>query len=74
MGILTLMFLLHRIMSGCDSTFSVIIGALIGLAYGYGMELLVAALSGNTLTNLMNVPLIRDRANDGKYIYVCKKP
>jgi len=73
MGLLTLMFLVYRIFSGCDTVISVIVGALIGLAYGYGAELLVASLSGNTLTNLMNVPLIRDRATDGKYIYVCKK-
>ena len=52
---------------------SVIIGALVGMAYGYGLEMLIAYLSGRTLTNLMNVPLRRDRAADGKHIYVCKK-
>jgi hypothetical protein len=73
MGLLSLMFLIYRIFSGCDSTMSVIIGSLVGMAYGYGLEMLIAYLSGRTLTNLMNVPLRRDRAADGKHIYVCKK-
>ena len=73
MGLLTLLFAVYRLSSGCDTFFSILIGAIAGLVYGYGFEMLIAALSGRTLTNLMNAPLIRDRAADGKPIYVCKK-
>lgn len=73
MGLLTIMFTIYRIFTGCDNFLSVIIGLFLGLIYGYGMELLIAMFSDRTLTNLMNIPLIRDRAEDGKPIYVCKK-
>jgi len=73
MGLLSVLFLFYRIVTACDTLASVLIGAVAGLAYGYGIETLIAALSGRTQTNLMNVPLIRDRTADGKPIYVCKK-
>jgi len=73
MGLLSVLFLVYRMVSSCDTLISVLIGSVVGLAYGYGIEMLIATLSGRTQTNLMNVPLIRDRTADGKPIYVCKK-
>lgn len=73
MGLLSAMFALFRIGTGCDSFLSVVVGALVGALFGYVVESTVAVLSGRELTNLMNVPLIRDTAVDGKPIYVCKK-
>ena len=73
MGLVGLLILTYRLISGCDSLMSILVGALAGLAYGYGIEMLIASLSGRTLTNLMNAPLIRDRTADGKPIYVCAK-
>jgi len=73
MGLLTLLFLVYRLISGCDTVVSIVVGSIAGFIYGYGAEMLIAVLSGRTLTNLMNAPLIRDRAADGKPIYVCKK-
>ena len=73
MGLLTFLFLLFRLFTACDTLVSILIGAVAGLAYGYGAEMVFAAVSGRTMTNLMNVPLIRDRTADGKPIYVCKK-
>jgi len=73
MGLLTFLFLINRTFSGCDSFISVIVGSLIGLVYGYSMEMMIATASGRSLTNLMNTPLITDRTADGKPIYVCKK-
>jgi hypothetical protein len=73
MGLLTFLFLINRTLSGCDSFMSVIVGTLLGGLYGYLIENLIAFLSGRTLTNLMNTPLITDRSADGKPIYVCKK-
>ena len=73
MGILTLMFALFRVGTECDSFLSVLVGYAIGLLIGYTLENLVAFLSGRELTNIINIPLLRDRAADGKPIYVCKK-
>jgi hypothetical protein len=73
MGLLTIMFTIYRIFTGCDSFVSVLIGLLLGLLYGFLMELVIAMFSDRTMTNLMNIPLLRDRAEDGKPIYVCKK-
>jgi hypothetical protein len=73
MGLLSVMFALYRMTSLCDSFLSVLVGSSVGLLFGYVVETTIATLSGRTLTNLMNVPLIRDRAVDGKPIYVCKK-
>lgn len=73
MGLLTIMFTIYRFFTGCDTILSVFVGLILGLIYGYSTEILIAMLSDRTLTNLMNIPLIRDRAEDGKPIYVCKK-
>lgn len=73
MGLLTFLFFVNRNLSGCDSFLSTLVGLLLGLLYGYGIENVVATLSGRSLTNLMNTPLITDRSVDGKPIYVCKK-
>jgi hypothetical protein len=73
MGLLTFLFLINRTFSGCDSFMSAVVGSLLGGAYGYFMETSIAFASGRALTNLMNTPLITDRASDGKPIYVCKK-
>lgn len=73
MGLLSLLFVIYRIMSGCDSIISVVVAAFLGVAYGYYLEQIIAYNSDRKLTNLMNVPILRDRAVDGKPIYVCKK-
>ena len=73
MGLLSTMFAVFRIGTGCDSFLSVAAGSGLGFLIGYGIENLVAFLSGRTLTNILNIPLLRDRAADGKPIYVCKK-
>lgn len=73
MGILVTMFIFYRIYSGCDSAQSVGVGLLLGLIYGYVIEMFVGNASDRTMTNLLNIPLIRENTIDGKTIYVCKK-
>jgi hypothetical protein len=73
MGLLTFLFVVNRTLSGCDSILSVFVGTILGVLYGYGIENIIASLSGRSLTNLMNTPLISDKSVDGKPIYVCKK-
>jgi hypothetical protein len=72
MGVMTGLFILYRTISTCDSIMSSVIGLLFGLGYGYAIQLIISTLSNRTLTNILNVPLIRDRASDGSPIYVCK--
>ena len=72
MGILTALFILYRTLSSCDFLLSSIIGVIAGFGYGFCMELLISSASGRTLTNILNVPLISDKAADGSPIYVCK--
>lgn len=74
MFLLAILFVIYRYATGCDSLISMLVGAVIGIIYGFIMESLIAYLSDRTLTNLLNIPQLRDRAEDGKPIYVCKKP
>jgi len=73
MGLLAILFVVYRVFTNCDSIISVLVAAVVGLMYGYVSEMVVAHLSDRTMTNLMNIPLLRERADDGKPIYVCKK-
>jgi hypothetical protein len=73
MGVLGIMLIIIRNTSECDSLISILLGSAIGLIFGFLMEVLIAFLSERRLTNLMNIPLIRNRAEDGKPIYVCAK-
>ena len=74
MFLLAVLFVIYRYATGCDSVISIAVAAIIGLFYGFLAEMSIAYLSDRTLTNLLNIPLLRDRAEDGKPIYVCKKP
>jgi hypothetical protein len=73
MGVLAFMFIFYRVYTNCDKPTSVIVGLFLGTLYGYLMEMFVANTSDRTMTNLLNIPLIRNRAEDGKPIYVCAK-
>lgn len=72
MGLFTVLFIIYRLLSKCDFFLSVLIATIFGFGYGYVVELIIANLSGRTLTNILNIPLIRDKAADGSPIYVCK--
>lgn len=74
MFLLAILFVIYRYATGCDSLVSIAVAAVIGITYGFISEMFIAYLSDRTLTNLLNIPLLRDRAEDGKPIYVCKKP
>lgn len=73
MFFLAVLFVIYRYATGCDTLVSIVIAAIIGITYGFLTETSIAYLSERTLTNLLNIPLLRDRAEDGKPIYVCKK-
>jgi hypothetical protein len=63
---------LFRMLSGCDSFLSTIIGLLVGLMLGVLIILFLSWISDRRLTNILALPLLRDKAEDGKPIYVCE--
>ena len=73
MGVMVTMFIFYRTYTNCDKYISVFVGLLFGSMYGLFMESLISTASDRTMTNLLNIPLIRNKADDGKPIYVCQK-
>lgn len=73
-AIVLLTLVVYRLLSGCDTPMGVFVGALVGLALGFLMVLLLSYVSDRRLTNLLGLPLMRDKAEDGKPIYVCERP
>ena len=62
---------LFRMLSGCDTVFSTLVGLAVGAAIGLLLVGGLAWFSDRRLTNILALPLLRDRAEDGKPIYVC---
>jgi len=63
----------YRILSGCDDVLGVLVGGFLGAFLGCLLSLGVAWISDRRLTNVLGFPLIRNRAPDGKPIYVCER-
>ena len=77
-GILILILLcilvtIYRISSGCDGMLGTAIGLVFGFAIGLGLVLTASWISDRRATNILGMPLIRDKAADGKPIYVCER-
>lgn len=72
-SLVLLTLVVYRLFSGCDTFMGVFAGVLVGAALGFLMVLLLAYVSDRRLTNLLGLPLMRDKAADGKPIYVCTK-
>ncbi len=60
--------------SNCEGFISVISGLLVGFGIGLMLVFGVSHLSERRATNLLGLALFRDKAADGKPIYVCEKP
>jgi hypothetical protein len=73
-SIVLLTLAVYRLMSACDTIFGTFVGVLVGVALGFFMVMLLSYLSDRRLTNLLGLPLMRDKAADGKPIYVCERP
>ena len=63
----------YRLLSGCESLISTIAGLGIGAFIGLLMISCFAYFSDRRLTNILALPLMRDKADDGKPIYVCER-
>jgi hypothetical protein len=73
-ALVLLTLVVYRLMSGCDSPFGVFVGVIVGAVIGLLMVFLLSYMSDRRLTNLLGLPLMRDKAEDGKPIYVCERP
>ena len=71
--LVVLMCTLFRLMSTCENMISLTVGILAGGLFGLFCVGFLAYISDRRLTNILSFPLIRNRAADGKPIYVCEK-
>lgn len=71
---LAALVIIHRIFaSSCEGFVSVITGLLLGFGIGLLLVFGISHLSERRATNLLGLPLMRDKAADGKPIYVCDR-
>jgi hypothetical protein len=71
---LTLMVMLYRITSDCEGFVGVALGLLAGFSIGLLMVLFTAWISDRRATNILGLPLLRNKAATGQPIYVCERP
>lgn len=62
----------RTLISRCDTAFGTFVGVGVGAVLGAMIVGFLAWVSDRRLTNILNFPLIRNRAADGKPIYVCE--
>jgi hypothetical protein len=70
-GLLLIMTLLFRIFSGCETALGALGGTALGFILGYFLAIAIGYMSNRRLTNIWGMPLLRDRINAGKPVYVC---
>jgi len=71
--LVVLMCSVYRLMFSCENAISLIVGLVAGALVGIFLVGFLAYISDRRLTNILAFPLIRNRAADGKPIYVCEK-
>jgi hypothetical protein len=74
MAVVVLLGVVYRAISGCDTTLGIVVGLATGALVGGVMVGFLAWISERRITNILGFPLIRDKAPDGKPIYVCERP
>ncbi len=74
LGILLFSVMLYRIISGCEGFGSLSVGLLSGFFLGVAIVLAISWVTDRRATNLLGLPLIRSKSEDGKPIYVCERP
>jgi hypothetical protein len=71
---LILMVMLFRITSECEGFMSTAMGLLAGFVLGLLLVTFAAWISDRRATNLLGLPLIRNKVATGQPIYVCERP
>jgi hypothetical protein len=74
LSLILLICVIFRVYSECDTLFGTFFGILSGAIVGITLVLFLAWISDRRITNILSLPLIRNRAADGKPIYVCERP
>ena len=74
LGLVIAICIAYRIFSGCDDALGIFVGMFGGAIVGLSLVSFLAWISDRRITNILQFPLIRDRAADGKPIYVCERP
>ena len=70
---LALLIMIYRITSECEGFLSVSLGLLAGFVIGLLLVLIAAWISDRRATNILGLPLIRNKTAAGQPIYVCEK-
>ena len=73
LSIVVLMCTIYRVLSSCENIISLSAGLVAGALVGLLCVGFLSYISDRRLTNILSFPLIRNRAADGKPIYVCEK-
>jgi hypothetical protein len=73
LALVMLIGVIYRITSGCDGLLTVVVGMASGAAIGAIVVGFLAFISERRVTNMLGFPLIRNKAADGKPIYVCER-
>jgi NADH:ubiquinone oxidoreductase subunit 3 (subunit A) len=71
--LLLIIFILWRYAYSCDGLFTILGSTALGLLLGGAVHLIHVYLFGRDSINFLGVPLLADRAANGKPLYVCAK-
>jgi hypothetical protein len=71
--LLLVLFILWRFSNSCDGLFQILGSVVFGLCIGGFINLIHIYLFGRDSINFLGVPLLADRAANGKPLYVCAK-
>jgi hypothetical protein len=74
LGLMCVIVMIYRITSACETFGSTSLGLTSGFAMGFAIVMFVAWVTERRGTNILGMPLLRGKAEDGKPIYVCERP
>lgn len=73
LGLLVVIGAAYRYMTDCDTAIGILTGVVAGFLIGAFIMAFLAWVSERRITNILNFPLIRNKAADGRPIYVCDR-
>ena len=74
LGVFMLGIMIYRITSECEGFMTTSLGLLAGFVVGLILVYLAAWITDRRGTNILGLPLIRNKAATGQPIYVCERP
>ncbi len=75
LGLLACLVIVHRTFSTkCEGFVAVLTGLLVGFAIGMMMVYGLANITDRRATNILGLPLLKNKTAEGKPIYVCERP